>query len=150
MVIERKPPKKWLGIFEDTTPHREFEEYCLGYLKRRYSGYKIEQQHISETARTQIDFFGIDKINSRKRFTAEAKHVKTLITAHVDQASDVYPRFPQEMLLLIPKLTEVSDYVGEYAERKNVEIVQLKKDFHPLYLRRESNPDGTYHFAWKP
>jgi len=67
--------------------------------------------------------------NPRKRITAEVKNVGTLTKANVNQAANQYPRFPKEKLLIIPRRTNVSDSVKEYATEKRVKIVRLRKDF---------------------
>jgi hypothetical protein len=130
MGKDRKPVKPFLGIFESRTPHRMFEDYCENYLKRRYPGYDITPQHHSHTSSSIADYFGINKIDNKERFSAECKHVLQLTKSHVDQAANVYPRFPQEKLLLIPLNTEVPENVKEYSYRTNVEIVRLRTDFH--------------------
>lgn len=139
---KRKPTEKWLGIFDQRTPHRKFEDDCEKYLKNKYPGYEIKPQHRSRTGKSShwykeeiylvniTDFFGQNKKNPKKRLTAEAKHVKNLTKANVDQAANVYPRFPKEKLVIIPRNTTVSTRVKEYAKKRKVKIVRLKSDYH--------------------
>jgi hypothetical protein len=77
-----------------------------------------------------IDFYLQKKKNHRDRKSVEAKHVKKLNKNHVRQATNTHPRFIKEKLLVIPSKTEVKKDVREYAKKKGVKIVRLRKDFH--------------------
>jgi hypothetical protein len=130
MVKQRKPVKKILGIIDNRTPHRKFEDYAEKYLKKKYTGFSIKPQHHSHTTSTYTDFYGQNKYDSKDRFTAEVKHVNKLTKTHIDQAAFVYPRFPKEKLAIISKSTEVSENLKEYANKRKVKIVRLREDFH--------------------
>ena len=130
MEKKRKPVKKLFGVIDRRTPHRKFEDYAEKYLKRKYSGFSLKPQHRSHSTRTFADFYGQNKYDSKDRFTAEVKHVNKLTKTHIDQAANVYPRFPKEKLVIIPQYTETNENVKKYAKKRKVKIVRLREDFH--------------------
>lgn len=65
---------------------------------------------------------------ARKRIIAEVKDYTELKKGTIDSVKRkyTYPFFPKEHHVVIPKRTNVSQEVRDYARKRNVKIVRLR------------------------
>ena len=64
----------------------------------------------------------------RKKIASDAKDLRELTKGTIDSVKRkyTYPWFPQEHHVAIPRRTEVSQDVRDYARKKKVKIIRLR------------------------
>jgi len=100
-----------------------------------YKGHKVKTQKTFRSTRKRPDIFALDKKNPRKRLVGDAKCVKEVTRAHVDQVAGYmkHPAYAKEGHIHTCKESKVSHKVRKYAKAKRILIhrtsVKRKKSF---------------------
>lgn len=98
-------------------------------------GYRVTAQKASTSTGLRPDYFGVSKRDPKKRIVVDAKYVRELSKANVDQVRRYkgYPFFAQRGGIVVKKSTNVPDEVRAYARSSNIKIVRKQ-------ARRENKP----------
>lgn len=91
-------------------------------------GYKVTPQKASTSTGLRPDYFGISKQDSSKRIVVDAKFVRELSRANVDQVRRYkgYPFFAQSGGIVVKKSTKVPEDVRSYARASNIKVVRMR------------------------
>jgi len=109
------------GILKDSN-WRNLEKEMV--KSKFFDGYKVHEQKVFRSVRKRPDAFAINPKNQRDRRIGDAKSVKELTIAHVEQVKEYkrHPGYAKKGLLYVARDSKVPHKVRRYAKESNIKV----------------------------
>ena len=109
------------GILKDSN-WRNLEKEMV--KSKFFNGYKVHEQKVFRSVRKRPDAFAINPKNQRDRRIGDAKSVKELTFAHVEQVKEYkrHPGYAKKGLLYVASDSKVPHKVRRYAKESNIKV----------------------------
>jgi len=113
--------RKKQGILKDSNWRKLEKEMPKSKF---FEGYKVQEQKVFRSVNKRPDAFAINPKNQRDRRVGDAKSVKELTYAHVDQVKEYKrrPGYAKKGLLYVASDTKVTHKVRKYAKDSNIKV----------------------------
>jgi len=109
------------GILKDSNWRKLEKEMAKSKF---FDGYKVQEQKTFKSVNKRPDAFAVNPKNQRDRRIGDAKSVKELTTAHVNQVKEYkrHPGYAKKGLLYVSSDTKVPHKVRKYAKDSNIKV----------------------------